>query len=281
MSSCPVEQLQAKSEASYPVEQPQAKAEASHAAVQVQTGAVALAECIVCLDVAPLVEGVRCKSAEQHFCCHTCLQMLVTESVRPGRSSSAWGVLRCPTSCSSQPWSLEELRGKLEPRTLQVYTEGKDYLLRVKSERAEARGRREEECRGTADLAERVRKTVAMVVDEDLRAHCPQCWEPYLDHEGDLATRCSTCGNAFCIVCLEDCGEDAHAHVRSAHGTFFMTSSEYAAARKGLLLKQLAARLRGLAGEPAVQQALLEALAVAHLGEVGLGVAEVRAASAM
>jgi hypothetical protein len=52
---------------------------------------------------------------------------------------------------------------------------------------------------------------------EELQADsCPRCERVFVDFEGCAALTCgfADCGAAFCAFCLEDCGDDSHAHVR-------------------------------------------------------------------
>jgi hypothetical protein len=55
---------------------------------------------------------------------------------------------------------------------------------------------------------------------ELLNMKCPRCDVVFADYDGcnALSCRVTSCGAAFCAVCLQDCGQDAHEHVRSQHG---------------------------------------------------------------
>jgi hypothetical protein len=157
---------------------------------------------------------------------------------------------------------------------------------------------REAELARIADAAERVRRMRLAAVEEDLTLHCPRCRGAFLDFNGCAALYCRDdgprkgCGISFCALCLKDCNGDAHAHVKAVHAPaalkaddnpamYFFSPRDYAAAHKGLRLQALAARLRGLAREPRVQEALLRALAVADLAGVGVSEGELRAAAGM
>jgi hypothetical protein len=83
------------------------------------------------------------------------------------------------------------------------------------------------------DRKERARTELRDVNDEAIRIFngiaeavlmkCPRCATPFCDYDGCNALTCSKpdCGAAFCAVCLKDCGTDAHAHARQAHGNLF------------------------------------------------------------
>jgi hypothetical protein len=49
---------------------------------------------------------------------------------------------------------------------------------------------------------------------------CPRCKAVFGDFDGCNALTCP-CGAHFCAICLQDCGADAHSHVRAQHGDLF------------------------------------------------------------
>lgn len=72
---------------------------------------------------------------------------------------------------------------------------------------------------------QRLREARNHIIDRILTLACPRCGQAFaesLDGEmgfsGCFALTCSRarCGCAFCAYCLEDCGHDAHEHVRGA-----------------------------------------------------------------
>jgi len=58
---------------------------------------------------------------------------------------------------------------------------------------------------------------------ERLNLKCPRCEAVFHDYDGCNALSCgvASCKAGFCAICLEDCGHDAHPHVRKAHGDYF------------------------------------------------------------
>jgi len=57
---------------------------------------------------------------------------------------------------------------------------------------------------------------------EALNLSCPSCGvfcDP--DPDGCIAMTCSSCRVAFCWLCFQACGHDAHPHCREEHGGFF------------------------------------------------------------
>lgn len=63
------------------------------------------------------------------------------------------------------------------------------------------------------DHREAPNQLVRLKILDDLNLCCPRCKKIFLDFDGCFALAC-TCGAAFCGFCLQDCGEDAHPHVR-------------------------------------------------------------------
>ncbi len=60
-------------------------------------------------------------------------------------------------------------------------------------------------------------------LSERLNLKCPRCKAVFNDYDGCDALTCAvpSCRAAFCAICLQDCGQDAHAHVRTNHGSFY------------------------------------------------------------
>ena len=60
------------------------------------------------------------------------------------------------------------------------------------------------------------------IVDKILTLSCPRCGQAFFDFDGCCALTCSRqgCKCAFCAFCLEDCGDDAHTHVKQCGGNF-------------------------------------------------------------
>jgi hypothetical protein len=58
-----------------------------------------------------------------------------------------------------------------------------------------------------------VRPVRSLIIEQVLTAKCPKCRAAFLDFDGCMALTCSRCQCAFCAICLEHCGSDAHGHV--------------------------------------------------------------------
>ncbi len=68
------------------------------------------------------------------------------------------------------------------------------------------------------DLNERARVLFNDLADK-INLKCPRCKAAFYDYDGCNALRCGVpeCGAGFCAVCLQDCGQDAHAHIYTNH----------------------------------------------------------------
>ena len=53
------------------------------------------------------------------------------------------------------------------------------------------------------------------IIEDILTLKCPQCKKAFFDFDGCFALKCSNCKCGFCGWCLQDCGQDAHQHVRT------------------------------------------------------------------
>ena len=71
------------------------------------------------------------------------------------------------------------------------------------------------------------------LISEAINLRCPRCEMVFHDYDGCNALTCASpgCKAAFCAICLEDCGSDAHEHIRSHHGNLFDRQS-FEASRK-------------------------------------------------
>ncbi|GKY95983.1 hypothetical protein MPSEU_000558800 [Mayamaea pseudoterrestris] len=56
---------------------------------------------------------------------------------------------------------------------------------------------------------------------ERLNMRCPRCKTVFFDYDGCNALSCVSCSAAFCAICLHDCDDDAHGHVRESHGELY------------------------------------------------------------
>ena len=54
---------------------------------------------------------------------------------------------------------------------------------------------------------------------EKINLKCPRCKSAFHEYDGCNALTCAIprCRAAFCAICLQDCGQDAHRHVQDVH----------------------------------------------------------------
>lgn len=84
---------------------------------------------------------------------------------------------------------------------------------------------------------------------EEINLKCPRCKTAFYDYDGCNALTCrvNTCKASFCAICLQDCGSDAHEHVRSNHDSLFDRGAFHDAkllTRTRAILKQVLAKIK-------------------------------------
>jgi hypothetical protein len=86
-----------------------------------------------------------------------------------------------------------------------------------------------------------VAHAVKHIQEQILTLRCPRCRQPFFDFDGCFSVRCSECQCSFCGWCLEDCGNDAHAHVANcefsrrlglAHSAYFGAGNAFIQAQR-------------------------------------------------
>jgi hypothetical protein len=115
------------------------------------------------------------------------------------------------------------------------------------------------------------------IIDEFLTTRCPRCKNAFFDFDGCFSVTCGSpgCNCCFCAWCLEDCGTDAHAHVRAcchkAPGatpdSYFGTFQQFKESERRRQQRLLTEYLRGL---PAAQQASALASVQTDLNDLGI-----------
>ena len=93
------------------------------------------------------------------------------------------------------------------------------------------------EARAGAAKEARLQDAKKHIVDKILTLACPRCEQAFVDFNGCFALTCSRqgCGCGFCAYCLQDCGNDAHAHVAqcaTAQGDVFGSMEKFTDAQK-------------------------------------------------
>jgi hypothetical protein len=91
-----------------------------------------------------------------------------------------------------------------------------EFELKVRMEKKEAQKRELSEMNDEA-------RVIFNKISEEVNLKCPRCQIVFHDYDGCNALTCSSteCRAAFCAICLQDCGSDAHDHVRDHHEVLF------------------------------------------------------------
>ena len=164
--------------------------------------------CVVCLDDEAEIR-FECRSQDCRYrLCSGC--MLDALSDLTGQNNRVCPMCKAPTA--------------LEMALAQI---GKGGLLAVERElrpRVEHQVRTELDMKANrekagSEISERAR-TLYNKLAESLNLRCPRCNLVFDEYEGCNALKCD-CGARFCAICLQDCGVDAHPHVREKHGNLF------------------------------------------------------------
>jgi hypothetical protein len=165
--------------------------------------------CLICLEEVSTRRGLACP--EGHLICSECLQGYICSLAGSARLSSSNGALGC-LGDHLQPFSF--CRSMVEPLlfgdALRLYLET--------TETAETPGQEEVQC---------TPESIQPELHEALNLSCPSCGvfcDP--DPLGCIAMKCSSCDVAFCWLCFQPCGSNAHPHCREVHGTYFPSRSD-------------------------------------------------------
>ena len=185
--------------------------------------------CLVCFDDYPALKGIECdppggadgKQPEKHFLCLDCLDGHVQSCV-DNEGIEAFvrkgGVCCVDPGCPANPFSDSVLAKALPEETFAKYSKAKEKVAeqRINAELEkgfEERLKKEREKGGAAQARQIVKDHIN---EKILTLACPRCGQAFLDFQGCMALTCSRagCGCGFCAMCGEDCGNDAHGHIR-------------------------------------------------------------------
>ncbi len=97
---------------------------------------------------------------------------------------------------------------------------------------------------------------------------CPRCSTAFLEFTGCAAVTCETCNAGFCGLCLQDCGNDSHAHVRVCEknpikNEFFVSEAALRKAHKEMRTQKLKIYLdtiRTQVESPSIMDSILRAI---------------------
>jgi hypothetical protein len=202
-------------------------------------------ECPNCGDVYAPHDGLTCPATAAHFICHTCFEELVKSECATSPATLCGtqrrGRIVCCPACPNNETEFEEMAVVLRVSNAvradyravqQAITEtlvsqrlDKEYGTRLESELARLEQMSEGE--------RKVRRHRIHIAENILTVKCPGCGWAFVDWTQCDALTCDArdertntqygCGVFFCAVCQHQSptGGENHAHVRSAHGTYF------------------------------------------------------------
>ena len=180
----------------------------SGAPVPIIEAAATRALCLICLEEVSTRRGLACP--EGHLICSACLQVYICSLAGLAKLRSSNGALDCLGE-HQQPFSF--CRSMVEPL---LFGDG----LRLYLETMETTEAPDE---GEINTPESIQPEL----HKALNLSCPSCGvfcDP--DPDGCIAMSCSSCHVAFCWLCFQACGSDAHPHCHMEHGGYFPPRSD-------------------------------------------------------
>ena len=218
---------------------------AARAEAEAARADAALRTCEVCMDDWPLgAGGLECAGASadgaRHFYCFDCISKTWLPRAGPRLARG----LRCEgrlggAGCDAAPYDETALARGLSAETLAAVRDAQLAAQReeLNAEFARERTALKQQLAEAEAKAGRVEALRLDVIERILTPKCPRCMRAFLGFNGCFALRCSPdvgadvaaakaaaaargdnlrafCGAAFCAWCFEDCGADAHDHVR-------------------------------------------------------------------
>lgn len=116
---------------------------------------------------------------------------------------------------------LQEVAAHVRPATYAAYLKARADVKEAQLSQLHQKQMAAFEKRLRKELADQVTPVRKLIIERVLTLHCPRCLAAFFDFDGCMALVCVApgCKCAFCAVCLEDCGADAHGHVRQCKYT--------------------------------------------------------------
>ncbi|CAG7822994.1 unnamed protein product [Allacma fusca] len=119
----------------------------------------------------------------------------------------------------------------------------------------------EEAQNGRSDVVVRCLKEIH---EQIFNLACPRCNLVFSQFEGCAAVTCSSCKCAFCGICLQDCGSNAHSHVKETcsknprKGQYYIDEDQLNRIHKEMRVKKLKEYL-GLVDDEEIRYGILRA----------------------
>ncbi|KAL6063842.1 IBR domain-containing protein [Balamuthia mandrillaris] len=230
--------------------------------------------CVVCMDEKWLDEGLQClpppssspllqagQGEEPHFVCGGCLNGWAVSLLDMPAAVLAKMKRELPclvSGCAAQPFPMEQLMAHVEDEGRKALLEVRSRATEFMSEQAfQQRLAQERELWEKQSTAQRHRRCM---VEDILTLQCPRCHQAFVDFDGCFALTCSRCNAAFCAWCLQDCGKNAHRHVRGcahnlAGGNVFGSFEQFEEGQRRRRERKVREYLNGLEREEREQVA--------------------------
>lgn len=118
--------------------------------------------------------------------------------------------------CMMEAKTLQEVTGHVSKSASELYLKARDAVREKKQAEEHAREMERLEERLRKELNDQMTPVRRLILEKVLTTSCPRCQAAFLDFDGCMALTCGSpgCGTGFCALCLQDCGADAHEHVR-------------------------------------------------------------------
>jgi hypothetical protein len=189
--------------------------------------------CVICNDESSVEMGAICSYVRPHFTCKDCLNLYAPTCLEPSKYRMLRGEIPCPglnvtdEPCTSRPWNFTDLQTFLEPTTTTLFVNKLQAFISTLLDTEGAASAKEkaiaqlklelQAAAAVADRAELVSGLRTQLIEKYFLLRCPRCYQAFLDYEGCDALKCEKCGCGYCGLCLKDCGNNAHTHVRDTN----------------------------------------------------------------
>lgn len=182
--------------------------------------------CAIRLEPCSLTDGLECSgSREKHFVSAAALEeyVKVESTVELRLRKQREGRIFCPfhkQGCDSAAYSDVDLARLVSSEAFRVYLASRVMLLeelKVRELEQQMQSQLEVELERLRKLDDQGRQILTArqhIENHILQLGCPRCQQAFVDFNGCWALTCTRCSCGFCGWCLQDCGHDAHTHVR-------------------------------------------------------------------
>jgi len=162
--------------------------------------------CSICYDEKEVI--FKCSN-------YSCDYQLCNSCVREAFKDSSGSNGSCCQFCQT-PSAMDMISAVCGPHAIKAIEQ---KMRSIEFERRAEILKKEQAKEDLSGINETARKIFNKITDS-INLKCPRCQMVFYDYDGCNALVCGnpSCRAGFCAVCLKDCGEDAHHHVRTSHG---------------------------------------------------------------